>query len=273
MDAVARFRALFEAHHAAVRRYAFHRGIPAADADDLVAEVFAVAWRRRDDVPADDALPWLLAVAGNVRRNQARSARRYAAALRTLPPPGTAPPPGEPDDRGARLRRALAGLSDDDQEILRLVADGGPARSDWTGDPRSLLATLEPRARFELVGDETLDGVEVTHLRSRTPSVFDPGQLGLGQALQTAGRSLSRLEVWVDGDGVVRRIELASSSSYQANVGSDGREAVQSYTEVTTATVRFVDIGVPNTVEAPAEFCEVTDEMMADPPPPGTDVC
>jgi len=135
MDAVARFRALFEAHHAAVRRYAFHRAIQDADADDMVAEVFAVAWRRRDDVPADDPLPWLLAVAGNVRRNQARAARRYAAALSTLPPPGTAPPPDEPDDRGAVLRAALGGLSDDDQEILRLVA--------WDGlTPRQVAVAL-----------------------------------------------------------------------------------------------------------------------------------
>jgi RNA polymerase sigma-70 factor (ECF subfamily) len=135
--AATRFRALFEAHHAAVRRYAFHRAVQAADADDLVAEVFGVAWRRLDDVPTDDALPWLLAVAGNVRRNQARSARRYAKALGTLPPPETAPPPAEPDDgRGALLRQALDGLSDDDQEILRLVA--------WDGlTPRQVALALD----------------------------------------------------------------------------------------------------------------------------------
>lgn len=108
-----------------MRRYAFHRAIQAADADDLVAEVFGVAWRRLDDVPTDDALPWLLAVAGNVRRNQARSARRYARAVGSLPPPEPVPPPAEPDDRGALLRQALGELSGDDQEILRLVAWDG----------------------------------------------------------------------------------------------------------------------------------------------------
>jgi hypothetical protein len=64
VDAATRFRALFDAHVGAVRRYACHRSIP--DADDLVAEVFTVAWRRLDDVPVDDPLPWLLGVAGNV---------------------------------------------------------------------------------------------------------------------------------------------------------------------------------------------------------------
>ena len=123
MDPATRFRALFEAHYARVRRFAHHRAIVGADADDLVAEVFTVAWRRLDDVPADDALPWLLAVAGNVGRNQARSARRYRAALRRLPAPEPAPPPPEPADPA--LARALAALGPDEREILRLVAWDG----------------------------------------------------------------------------------------------------------------------------------------------------
>ena len=32
----------------------------------MVAETFLVAWRRLDDVPEDDPVPWLLAVARNV---------------------------------------------------------------------------------------------------------------------------------------------------------------------------------------------------------------
>jgi RNA polymerase sigma factor (sigma-70 family) len=123
MDAATRFRALFEAHYPRVRRFAHHRAVVGADADDLVAEVFTVAWRRLDDVPRDDPLPWLLAVATNVWRNQARSARRYRAALGRLPAPEPAPPPGEPADPA--LARALAALAPDDREILRLVAWDG----------------------------------------------------------------------------------------------------------------------------------------------------
>jgi RNA polymerase sigma factor (sigma-70 family) len=123
MDAEARFRALFEAHYARVRRYAHHRGVVGADADDLVADVFTVAWRRIDDVPGGDALPWLLAVAGNVRRNRARSARRLQAALRRLPAPEPAPPPPDPADPA--LADALAALNPGDRELLRLVAWDG----------------------------------------------------------------------------------------------------------------------------------------------------
>ncbi len=144
MDPEARFRALFTEHYAGVRRYAHHRGVVGPDADDLVADVFTVAWRRLADVPADGARPWLLAVAANVRRNQARSVRRYRAALRRLPAPQPAPPPPEPAD--APLADALAALGADDREILWLVA--------WDGlSPREaavVLGCVEGTARSRL---------------------------------------------------------------------------------------------------------------------------
>jgi len=163
MDADARFRALFESHQAAVRRYAHHRAIQGTDADDIVAETFTVAWRKLEDVPADDPVPWLLAVAANVRRNQARSARRYQTALGRLPRAGAAPPPDEPDGgERAALRRALASLPPDDREILRLVAwdgltpqqaavvlgcPGGTARARLHRARRRLAARLGPTVK------------------------------------------------------------------------------------------------------------------------------
>ena len=168
MDATTRFRALFDTHLAAVRRYAHHRGIRGADADDLVAEVFTVAWRRLDDVPAGDARAWLLAVAANVRRNQARSARRYAAALVALPRPDAAPPPPEPaDGDGPGLRRALSELAPDDQEVLRLVAwDGLTPQQIATvlgcpdGTARARLHRARRRLAARLAADATPDAPE-----------------------------------------------------------------------------------------------------------------
>ena len=78
-----RFVSLYERHAALVLAYA-RRRIGAAEAEDVLAETFLVAWRRRDEVP-DDALPWLYAVAGNVLRNRVRS---RAAAGRVVGPPG-----------------------------------------------------------------------------------------------------------------------------------------------------------------------------------------
>ena len=118
VDGEARFRALFEETYAAVRRYALHRGLSAADADDLVADVYTVAWRKLRDVPAGDPLPWLLAVARNHWRNLIRKQRRE----RDLPArlgPQEASAPAARDDA---VVTALASLPEADQEILRLIA-------------------------------------------------------------------------------------------------------------------------------------------------------
>jgi RNA polymerase sigma factor (sigma-70 family) len=124
MDDSARFRELFEAAFGAVRRYVHHRGVTGGAADDVVAETFLVAWRRLDDVPQDDPLPWLLAVARNVWLNQRRADRRRQAFVRRLPPPALVPPPAEPADPSdtTAVRAALAWLGEGDREILRLVA-------------------------------------------------------------------------------------------------------------------------------------------------------
>jgi len=127
MDDAARFRAMFETTFAPVRRYVHHRGVPADRADDVVAETFLVAWRRLGDVPGDEPLPWLLAVARNVARNDHRNHRRYEGLLRRLPAALPTPPPAEPPDTGAPgapgdMRRALDALDEADRELLVLVA-------------------------------------------------------------------------------------------------------------------------------------------------------
>jgi len=122
MDDAGRFRDLFERCHEAVRRFACHRSIEGVEADDLVADTFLVVWRRLDVVPLDDPLPWILAVAANVRRNHLRGAYRFRSAVRRLPEPTVVHPPEAPDPRTALLRDALSKLPADDQEILRLVA-------------------------------------------------------------------------------------------------------------------------------------------------------
>jgi RNA polymerase sigma factor (sigma-70 family) len=150
MDAELRFRALFLDAYPALHRYARYRGLNGLngpDADDLVAEVLSIAWRRLDDVPADDPLPWLFATARNVWRNGLRATRRRADLVLQLPPPEPQGPPPEPADHThADIRDALAALNDDDQEILRLVA--------WDGlSTRQLAATLgckESAARVRL---------------------------------------------------------------------------------------------------------------------------
>lgn len=121
MDNAARFRALYAEAYAPVRRWAHHRGLQGADADDVVAETFTIAWRRFADIPDDAAIPWLFGVARNVVRNHRRAEGRRAALALVVPPAQPTLPPDEPAD-AVNIREALATLSDDDQEILRLVA-------------------------------------------------------------------------------------------------------------------------------------------------------
>ncbi len=127
------FRSLFHATHPKIVAYARRRAADAA-ADDVVAETFLVAWRRRDEVTAmDNPLPWLYAVAGNQLRNQHRSANRHLRLVSKVAdevaadPAMTASGPNsnsQPDaDPAVDLVRAgLSTLSFDDQEVLRLVA-------------------------------------------------------------------------------------------------------------------------------------------------------
>jgi RNA polymerase sigma-70 factor (ECF subfamily) len=115
------FDRLFRSTFRRVMAYCLRRTTETA-AHDAVSEVYAVAWRKRRRLPADEheAALWLLGVARNVLANQARGQRRWARLLRRVaeqPPP--APPPG--DGHGRDLHEAMAGLSAADQELLRLA--------------------------------------------------------------------------------------------------------------------------------------------------------
>lgn len=174
MDDAARFRALFESTFPAVRRYVRHRGITGGRADDVVAETFLVTWRRLDSVPTDDPLPWLLAVARNVCRNERRGDRRRLALVRRLPAPPPVPPPEGPGSDGA-VHEALAALSAADREVLVLVAwDGlsaaqaGVVLGIGAGAVRVRLYRARRRMAQELVKRGAVCGQETDESRSTT---------------------------------------------------------------------------------------------------------
>ena len=151
-----RFERLFYAHAGAVRAYA-RRRIDATSADDTVSEVFAVAWRRLDDVP-DDALPWLLGCSRRVLSHQRRRARRDTALADRLE--AAAGPPAAIDDT---LGRALSTLSDRDREVLLLIAWEGLSQAQAAkvlGCSRNALAVRLHRARRRLA--VALDRVPAT---------------------------------------------------------------------------------------------------------------
>ena len=72
----AAFREVFDSHQHALRAYCFRR-LPASQADDAVAEVFLVVWRRLDEAPSgSECRLWLYGIARNVIRNSRRSSDR-----------------------------------------------------------------------------------------------------------------------------------------------------------------------------------------------------
>src|SRR5215212_4725828 len=114
-ESEARFRAVFS-HLGAVTAYARRRG--SRDADALAAEVMTIAWKKLDDVPRDDARPWLYATARNLLRDEARK-RSRSASLREAAATAPVPDLAEID---ADLHTALLALSPLDREALLLVA-------------------------------------------------------------------------------------------------------------------------------------------------------
>ncbi len=133
-DDLAWFTLVAREHSTALVRYFARRG-PRQDAEDLAADVFATAWRRRDDVPREAVLPWLYRTAGFVLANHRRKL-------------GDVPVEHLPDSESGRvaddpelsalfddeLRGALASVGERDRRILLLHA--------WEGLDGAELATV-----------------------------------------------------------------------------------------------------------------------------------
>lgn len=127
------FSRLYREQGRAILAYALRRVEDREDAADVVAETFLVAWRRLAEVPAGaEASLWLYAVArrtiANLHRSERRRTRlggRLAESLRTELE--THPKPG---GEAAEFLRAMSELSDEDRELLLLVAWEGLSPSE-----------------------------------------------------------------------------------------------------------------------------------------------
>lgn len=124
-----RFAELFESHHRGLLAYAVRRVADPADAADVVAETFLVAWRRLSEVPPGaQARPWLFGVARHVLANLRRGERRRLALAERLrsavadAASATGRPPDGPADDVPDVVRAVEALGETDREILRLHA-------------------------------------------------------------------------------------------------------------------------------------------------------
>lgn len=148
--------------------YAARRLDRPADAADVIADVFMIAWRRIDQVPAgSDARPWLYGVARNVLSNYRRGARRRGRLADRLRSELEVNPAfaESPTAEVLTVRAALRLLSDDDRELLLLTCWEGLSPTEIAvamGIPAVTVRSRLHRARHHL-----REGLGTDH---RTPS-------------------------------------------------------------------------------------------------------
>lgn len=158
-----RFGHIYDRYFPDIYRYIVSR-LGSDEADDLTAETFIDAFRRRAsfDPARGSVRPWLFGIATRlVAQHRRAEARRYRALARTP----AEPDPGGHDDRVAArvsaqahrepLMRALAGLSDDDRDVLLLIALGGLSYEEVAAAlsiPPGTVASRLSRARRKVRG-------------------------------------------------------------------------------------------------------------------------
>ncbi|MBG0826451.1 RNA polymerase sigma factor [Planomonospora sp. ID67723] len=158
-----RFGAVFDAHYEEIRRY-IGRRLDLDIAEDLAADTFLIAFRRRDRFdPARGAVrPWLYGIATNlIGRHRRAELRRYRILAKAGP---------DPDDDGhdqrvadrvtagvtvGRLSGALARLSRGERDTILLSAYGGLTYEEIAealGVAYGTVASRLSRARTKLRG-------------------------------------------------------------------------------------------------------------------------
>jgi RNA polymerase sigma-70 factor (ECF subfamily) len=170
----AAFEVIFDRHFGAIHAYVSRRAGPDL-ADELAAEAFAIAFRKRSryDASRPDARPWLYGIAANLlarrRRTEERELRAYARTGLDPAAPDHAPGLHASLDAraaGPALAAALAALDHRDREVLLLFAwaDLGYAEiahalSVPIGTVRSRLSRARRLVRAELIERGELDAL------------------------------------------------------------------------------------------------------------------
>src|ERR1700722_8333606 len=89
--------------------------------EDLAADVFAIAWRRRESVAAGEELPWLYRIAANVVANHRRKQATGIALFVALRPADSSPSAEDIVVADATLAGAWRQLRPQERELLALA--------------------------------------------------------------------------------------------------------------------------------------------------------
>ncbi len=120
------FAERFREHQAAVARF-MSRRVDRDDVDDLTADVFAIAWRKRSAVTGGEELPWLYRIAGFVVANHRRKRISALSVIGRLGPSDPAPSAESVALADTELAHAWSQLSVTERDIIALTALDGLA--------------------------------------------------------------------------------------------------------------------------------------------------
>ena len=110
-------------------------------------------------------------------------------------------------------------------------------------DPRKVLTALRPEAGFKDIGSQLIDGVQTRILTATQLSKLPASILSSLTFVSSMGpQSLAAFDVWVDNHDVVRQIKI----TYDDQTGHGRLIQIQ--------TIRFLDIGKPEKITAPAHY-------------------
>jgi RNA polymerase sigma-70 factor (ECF subfamily) len=174
-ERTARFRALYEENYERILGYALRRVEP-ADALDVVAETFTVAWRRLAQIPrGDEARLWLYGTARRVLANHQRAMRRRARLYGRL---ADEVPTRAAEPSSSAAAAAFARLRTTDRELLALVA--------WEG--------LDTREVARVIGcSENAARIRLHRARRRLASALADEEQSLKRAASAGHVSLTAI--------------------------------------------------------------------------------
>lgn len=119
-DARPEFEDVYRVHLPAVSRYLARR-VARDDVEDLAADVFAIAWRKRASVTPGEELPWLYRIASYQVSNHRRKLAARAGALGLFSVPDAAPGADVLLESDPELAAAWRRLPSGHREVLALV--------------------------------------------------------------------------------------------------------------------------------------------------------
>jgi RNA polymerase sigma-70 factor, ECF subfamily len=125
MERRLRFELLYAKYAPVVKAYVLRRA-EVSTADDVVAEVFVVCWRRFEEIPVDP-LPWLLGVARRVLSTQRRGERRRGALHERLTQTVGGSIVEAPDDFAAEASGSTGETAQSEDGVLAGMTDAGLA--------------------------------------------------------------------------------------------------------------------------------------------------